>query len=482
MRSLNVLLIAGQFVRNTIKSGLVYPVMLVSYIILGYAAYTGWSSYTIQNNIREHHQQEARQSWENNPDKHPHRMAHFGTFAFRLRHKLSMFDYGMESFTGNAVFLEAHKQNSVNFSEASLSTSLLRFGEVSMAMLLQIIFPLIIFFLGFHAVTTERENGTLKILLNQGASWKDILLGKSLGLMLIASLLFLPVVIVLVVLLYADHVSSVTADVWLRFAGIVGGYVVFLQITCMLTVAISAASRTSKDALIKLLAIWLVFVILLPKTTQAMGNYFFPSPSVLAFESAVESDLIKVGDSHNPDDPHYKAIKDSLLQTYEVDSVEKLPFNYSGFIMREGERLSAEIYNRHLHNLLSIYQKQNSLARYTAFVNPYAAIKNLSMALSGTDFTSYVSFQNQSEEYRYQLAQHMNELQMELISNKKLGPQDKPYTISREHWGEFPDFQYRFLSTGHAVRSEALSIVSLLLWSAGVLLLINYLSKKLTVV
>src|SRR5688500_20315168 len=115
------------------------------------------------------------------PDKHPHRIAYYGYIAFRAKHLLSIFDFGTESYTGNAVFLEAHKQNTVNFSEASFSTGLLRFGEISMAMLLQVILPLIIFFLGFVAVASERENGTLKVLLCQGAGWTEIVFATSLG-------------------------------------------------------------------------------------------------------------------------------------------------------------------------------------------------------------------------------------------------------------------------------------------------------------
>jgi len=101
-----------------------------------------------------------------------------------------------------------------------------------------------------------------------------------------------------------------------------------------------------------------------------------------------------------------------LLLAYGVDSVQKLPFNYSGFVMREGERLSATMYNKHLKTLLQTYEDQNRLNLFTAWINPYTGIRTISMALSGTDFSSYVHFQNQAEAYHYQLAQTMNELQM----------------------------------------------------------------------
>jgi ABC-2 type transport system permease protein len=85
----------------------------------------------------EHYHTKVREGWEKSPDKHPHRMAHYGYVAFRENYPLSFFDFGMDSYLGNAVFLEAHRQNTVNFSEASFSSGLLRFGELSCALILQ---------------------------------------------------------------------------------------------------------------------------------------------------------------------------------------------------------------------------------------------------------------------------------------------------------------------------------------------------------
>jgi ABC-2 type transport system permease protein len=476
MRLQTTFLIALQLWRNAFKTTSLFLLPII-FLIMGYAAYSGWKTYTQQNNIREHYQHEARESWESNPDKHPHRMAHYGSFAFRLKHPLSMFDFGMESFTGNAVYLEAHKQNTVNFSEASFSTGLLRFGEISMAMVLQVVIPLVIFFLGFASIAADRENGTLKIIITQGATWKDILFGKSLGLMALAMLFFIPAAIITACLLAENEVTEPSAPgryIWTLLI-----YFLFYFVVCVITVLTSAVSRSSKDALIRLLGLWLFFIILLPRTTQALGNYFYPSPSRVAFESAIEEDILRLGDSHNPDDAHYKAIKDSLLLAHQIDSVHKLPFNYSGLIMREGEKLSAQAYAQHLSGLLNTYADQNRLNRITALINPYTAVRNISMAMAGTDFYAYVNFQHEAEAYRYNLAQTMNELQMKYISNEKPKSGDKPYAISRAHWQEFPDFQYRFQSLENSIRQEAWSITSLLIWTASIVLLIITLSKKL---
>ena len=57
--------------------------------------------------------------------------------------------------------------------------------------------------------------------------------------------------------------------------------------------------------------------------------------------------------------------------------------------------------------------------RAVSFLNPYIAIKNVSMGLSNTDYDSYIDFQKQAEDYRYNMAQKMNALQVKYISNKK---------------------------------------------------------------
>jgi len=407
-------------------------------------------------------------------------MAHFGTFAFRLKHPLSIFDYGIESYTGNAVFLEAHRQNSVNFSEAGFSTGLLRFGELSMAVILQLLLPLLIFFIGYAAISSDRENGTLKILLTQGARWKELLFGRTFGLFAISIILLLPFfIITAILLLVEDHA---TADAWLRFFVILIVYLLFAFTLSLITITVSSASKSSGASLLKLLGIWLVMIVMIPRTAQAIGGYFYPTPGKLAFKSAIEEEVIKYGDSHDPEDPHFNSLRDSVLQVHKVKSVEELPFNYGGFVMKEGERISAIIYNEHHDRLLNRYRKQNQFSTWLAIVNPYLAVKNLSMSLSDTGFESYVNFQNQAENYRYRLSQKMNDLQIKYIGSNVSSSEGKKNVVDREEWQKFPDFQHQFLSLGKVFENELISLLSMIIWTLLSLWLVNYYAKNAKVV
>jgi ABC-2 type transport system permease protein len=476
------ILFAQQFCKNALKQKVFYMLWLLFAVLLLYAAITGKQHMQKQNKLQQQYQQAVRKSWEDNPDKHPHRMAHFGSFALRIKHPLSLFDFGMENYAGNAVFLEAHKQNSVNYSEASFSTGLLRMGELSVAMLLQIILPLIVFFLGFGSVAADRENGTLKIISSQGAGISSLLMGRTLGLWLLSTLFFVPAFAVSAWLLNEYSISGVLTETSSRFLFISIGYSIFFWIIAAISVAISATSNNSKNALIKLLGVWLLLAVLLPKLTQVAANTIYPSPTKLQFETAIEKDIVKQGDSHNPDDPFFKRVKDSVFKKYGVTKADSLPVNLGGIIGKAGEQLSTETYIKHQNELTHLYRRQNAFTKSFAWVNPFVMIKNNSMAWAGSDFEAYVHFQQQAEAYRYALAQQMNELQIQLVSNARPKEGSQVLHIDKKHWHEFDDFKSSFLSTKQVIQHEKFSIAALIFWLVLSLIGLGIIAKRFKII
>jgi len=446
-------------------------------LILGFATYVGWQNFKTQNYQRLHYKEMVRQQWLAKPDKHPHRMAHYGYLAFREKHELSFFDFGIESFAGVSIFLEAHKQNSVNFSEAGFSNGMLRFGEISVAMVLQLLVPLLIIFLGYNSISAERESGTLKILLCQNVTWKKLLWGKTLGLIGVCLSIFIPLMMLTIVLWASLSNWNISTDASLRLIILILSYSVYFFIVAAITVLVSAFQNSSKSALTTLLACWILMMIILPRIAQAVGGRLYPTPSKIEFADAIASDVSKQGDSHDPNDAHYASIKDSLLKAYQVDDVKKLPFNYGGYIMAEGEKITAGIYSSHQQKLNNTFIKQNSLVAFTGLLNPYLSLKQISMSLTSSDFNTYVDFQAQAEAYRYGLAQKMNKLQIDKISNISPDEHDKPLSINKSNWAAQPDFNYQFKKLPEIMIKQLFALSSLSLWLIITLLLLQYSPK-----
>lgn len=469
--------IAKQTFKTALNNRATLALTLLLSLSLCLATYVGWQNFKTQNNQRLHYKELVRAQWLAKPDKHPHRMAHYGYLAFREKHELSFFDFGIESFAGVSIFLEAHKQNTVNFSEAGFSNGMLRFGEISVAMVLQLLVPLLIFFLGYNSISAERESGTLKILLCQNVSWKQLLWGKTLGIIGVCLSIFIPLMLLTILLWASLSHWQISGDASLRLMLLIFSYAIYFFIVSAITVLVSAFARSSKSALITLLACWIFFMVIMPRITQAIGVKIYPSPSKIEFADAIATDIHKQGDSHNPDDPHYAAIKDSLLKTYGVTDVKKLPFNYGGYIMAEGEKITSKIYSNHQRELNKIFEKQNSITTVSGFMNPYLSLKHISMAITAADFDTFVDFQNQAEAYRYQLAQKMNKLQIDKISNIAPGEEEKPLAISKANWAEQPDFNYHFGKLSSVITNELLALSALTSWLLATVMLLQYTSR-----
>ena len=470
---MNITILLGQqFFKKVFFTKGLLVLLLLFLVTLTYVTLNSWTVFKTHHNSIELHQQQSRNSWESNPDKHPHRMAHFGSFVFRIQHPLCIFDSGIENYTGNSIYLEAHKQNTANFSQAALSTGLVRFGDLNIALLLQLILPLIIFFIGYASVTLEKENGTLKIIYLQGASVKQVLLGKALGLFALSALFFIPAFIALWCISILDKHVINSQIIWRTFL-ITISYILFFMVLSFVTVIISAASKNANKSLLSLLGAWLLFFIIIPKTAQVVGHYLHPNLSKIEFQEAIETIVAKQGDSHNPNDPYFNAIRDSILKANNVSSTKDLPFNYGGFLMSKGEEQTAKIYKNQHDKLMNTYKNQNNISNFLVWLNPYLAIKNVSMGLSGTDFYPYTHFLLQTEGYRYQQSQYMNKLQMKFINNKAVGSEGKIHVVDKRYWKNVPKFNYKFLTVSTIIKHQVMAFFALCLWLLVSLLIIT---------
>jgi len=255
-----IVLIANHTFKSILKSPINRWLVGGFLVLIAIALYSSFLSSQKHQHEVAHYSKDVRDRWENNPDKHPHRMAHYGYVAFRSKSPLSFFDRGLDSYLGNVMFLEAHRQNSVNFSNASLSSSLLRFGELSAGLLLQLLLPLLLFFWGYASVSGEREKDILKIYLTQGVSWRSLLLGKSLGVFGASMLITIPALFLSLILLLFAQPQDLSRSIF-SFVGISMSYVVYMIIMSLIAIWISVKSATSKAALIKLIGFWLFFVL-----------------------------------------------------------------------------------------------------------------------------------------------------------------------------------------------------------------------------
>jgi ABC-2 type transport system permease protein len=441
-----------------------FPVMgAVLLLLMCTAVFLGLKGQWTLELERKQNQQAMYDAWVNQGDKHPHSAAHYGMFAFKPVSGLDFLDIGIQQYTGSTVFLEAHKRNEVQFSAAEERNGTSRFGELTLAMIGQFLIPLFIIFLSYDLFTKEREKGTLKLGLVYGTNLRQLFLGKTIAVYLMVSVLFFPM---LLLGFLALNLSGTTLEMthFERMAYLVLSYGTYFLVVTLLCVLVAAFARNTTTSLMILIGFWILSCIVLPKAFSSIGSQIYPTPSKFAFKEVLEQKVKNGIDGHNPSDERLEDLKQSVLNEYGVETIEELPVNWSGIAMQAGEEYSDKVYDTEFKNIEGIFEKQNKVSELGGLINPYLAIRFLSMGLSGTDLLHHTKFAWSAEMHHRKFVKKMNK-DMEI--NHKPGVAYAPYSVGEEMWSSIPPFSYEMPKAGYVLHKNWLSIFSLLIWSVG---------------
>ncbi len=463
--------VARHEVRSAWRDGVMIALGAAAALLLVTACVSGLARDGAQRAQRERYQRLVGEQFDGQPARHPHRVSHYGYLVFRPPAPLAAFDPGLEAFTGTTLFLEAHRQNTANFSAVSQGGTVERLGDVSPATVLQLYLPLFVFALAGTSITRERERGTLALLLCQGTPWPTLLAGKLLGVLTCVAGIALPGMAVGA--LWVGRGIDWSPDVAWRAALLLPVHAVFVVACAALGLAVSARQRTSRDAIVMLSGVWFLLWIVVPRIAPVLAEAAAPLPARAVFESEVDARVRELGDAHNPDDPAFARLRADTLARYGVTRVEDLPFNYGGLVTREGEARTTEAYRQQQAGLERAYERQAWYLRAAAFVSPYLAVRLASSALAGSDQAHALEFERQAEEFRFRLIQSLNTLHMNEVSAARdrygsvVGGAPTRQRIDAGFYQALPTFAFEWPGRSWALRQASTAVVALLLGVAA---------------
>ncbi|WP_337177716.1 DUF3526 domain-containing protein [Paludisphaera sp.] len=397
----------------------------------------GWKRHVEIDAQRRDAAEMTRRQWLQQGEKNPHSAAHYGTYAFKPKPPLSLVDPGVDAYTGVAVWLEAHKQNDLQYRPARDATAVARFGELTAASVLQLLVPLLIILLAFPAFAGERDQGTLRQLMSLGVPPRDLALGKALGVSMALALLLVPAAVAgALALATATGGGSLAAEVP-RVATMALGYILYYGAFVGLTLTVSARAGSARAALLVLLGFWIVNGLIAPRLAVDLARRLHPTPSALAFNQAIDRELKQGINSHNPNDPKLIALQERVLRERGVDRIEDLGIDFAGIALQESEEHGNRVFDAHYGALWDAFARQDGIHRAFAFASPLLAARSLSMAMSGTEPDQNRDFASAAEDYRRELIRIIND---DVTRNGK-GP-GVEYLAGEEVWGKVPDFRY----------------------------------------
>lgn len=450
--------------------------MLVTGLLTVYAIGTGTLHSQQAAHDHEHLADTARHLLENQKSASAHMAGHYGHVVFKPATFLREMDPGVDAFVGTTVKLEAHRQQQAVFAEASGRSTLIRFGQFSYALILQVVVPLLILFTGYRAVQADRANGTLKLLLCQGITMRRIILARITAQAAIYWALLSMGIFAYGIIQYFGHPDGETTD-GARLLLFWSVYLLYYLLLAALTVYLSARTASASGLLASLLSIWFVCTVIVPKSSASIGDHLYPLPTHETFWAGIEERKQQGINGHDRSNPYTKKFVDSILNAHGARDENELPFRLYGVLMQADEAFNNQLYDEAMGSVDSIIARQDRVGTWLSLVNPFLAVRNLSMVAAGTDMHHHFHFMREAENYRRELVSLLNEQDMLRESQYKDG-QGK---LKSSFWRQVETYRYRAPEVGWALSYRRIELASLLLWVTILLLTIYFTSERIKV-
>ena len=412
---------------------------------------------------REHHQTEAEETFKSQPDRHPHRMVHYGHYVFRAPPPLAIFDPGVDAVTGQSIFLEGHHQNTAMFADGRAEARTGGFGNLSAAKIYQLFVPLLLIAIGHAVLIRERENRTLGTLLAQGHTGTQILAGKGLALMGVGLLLSVPALILSLYAMSSGESFSACIVMYL-------GYLLFLSVWVGLILFVSVLVKTRGLALGGLLIVWFASSLIIPRLGVAATSALMPMDGKFQTDMKMTRDIRALGDGHNASDPAFAKLKANMLAQYDVETIEDLPMNYRGLVAEVNEKELTDVMNRYAEARMTREWEQSQALRRLSVISPFVAIDYGSRHLAGTDLPTHHRFLREAEAVRYDFVMELNRAHKEKLSYdldiKRNTDEDSWWAarVGADNWSVLNDFRFTADPAATRISRAAFPLGALLLW------------------
>ncbi len=433
------------------------------FVLLLTVIVSGWMQYDQTQREREAFTSEVWEQWVNQGERHPHRAAHFGTYAVKPELSLALFEPGLRPFAGQTLWLEAHSRpafsNVPSEDDLTLSTGL---GVVSGSGVLQLLGCLFALVIGALSIVRERETHTLRQSLSQGVNPGAWVGGKFTGLAATLAVPLVPAAVIAFILFLVFSPVHDRGDLALRALVMLASNGLLILCALMVGLIISARSQSSRGALLLALGFWIAAFVFAPRFAASISERTAPAPTLSAYQAAVGEEFNSGFDARGGYMEQLTVLQEETRKKYGVDDLKQLPTGFSGIRMKHLDAWSTEVDERHYARLLAQYDRQTNIRLVTSIFSPFVAARNVSQGMAGMDWAHYQNFLEAAEAYRRKFGLEMNEL-----IEKNVKGVDWEMDGTNEDWAKIEPFEYHIPTAGWAIGQQIQFLFVLLLWALG---------------
>jgi ABC-2 type transport system permease protein len=462
-----IIAIARKEFAEIVRDGRFKWTAAIMVLLLLTAMMAGYQKYSSAVRVQAAAQGGTNEQWLDQGDKNPHSAAHYGNYAFKPAGPLSYFDNGISNFTGTAVFMEAHRQNFAIGRPASDQSAIARFGDLSGAMILQLLLPLLIIFLGFTAFSGERESGTLRQVMSMGVNNRQLLYGKAIGVGAAVLIVVVPCLLVgafaLSTAQSVDHAEGIVTRVGLLSLA----YLMYAGIFLFLTLAVSAFTNHARTTLMVLVGFWAFTGFLAPKAAGEISKLTNPTPAFGKWMADMRAHQLR-GFDGTPPFVKFRAYTKELFEEHGVDKVADLPMYFVAVRLQKLEEYDYPVFDQHFGMIRTAYTDQRRVQDKLGVMAPTLPLRSISMALSGTDLIQHVKFMQDAETYRRNMVVKMNDYLSKAAVSLNSSFSSSNYMVADEEvFAIVPPFEFESTGVNATIAEHRGNFIMLAIWLAA---------------
>ena len=192
---------------------------------------------------------------------------------------LAIFNVGIANYIGRNLNINSYGTPQLHGSKVEGNPIFAIFGDLDLTFIVKYIFSLLAIVFSYNMLSGEKEAGTLRLVASFPLPRDALILGKLIGgLLCLLIPLFIPTLLGLAVFLLLPNIQFASDD-WLRLIFILGVFLLYLTVFFLIGAFVSARTKSSSVSFLIALFIWILVVLVIPKSSIIIAAQFIHAPS-----------------------------------------------------------------------------------------------------------------------------------------------------------------------------------------------------------
>ena len=237
----------------------------------------------------------------------------------------------------------------------------------------------------FDSISSEREHGTLRLMLANAIPRHSVLIGKFLGALISISIPFTLAVLMNLLVIATSSDVYLGADAWGRL-GII--YFIALLYSCLflaLGLLVSARVQRSAVSLVILLLVWVTLVVFMPGTLASIAGH----------SSSLRANL---GYWERGSQRFFERKAEFDARWHEAHGDRKKQLQLSGEYVTKDAEQREHAHEAHLKRRISQVKRARAITRFS----PVTIVEHLLESFAGTGFERHLQFLENVQSYARQ--------------------------------------------------------------------------------